>query len=68
MFYCPKCDGPTGVVETRAEIRSRKCRQCGLAFKTEEVELETKAPTRIRYFQRREQEARHHEQHRRHNP
>lgn len=39
-FCCPKCDGKTGVIETRAELRSRRCKSCGHKFITEEVEYD----------------------------
>lgn len=39
-FHCPQCDGLTGVVETRAELRSRRCKSCGYKFVTEEVEYD----------------------------
>jgi hypothetical protein len=37
MFRCEKCDGMTGVLETREEIRRRRCKGCGEAFFTEEI-------------------------------
>lgn len=39
-FHCPKCDGKTGIVETRAELRRRRCKVCGYSFRTEEVEYD----------------------------
>lgn len=39
-FHCPRCDGRTGVYSTIAEVRLRKCRSCGHAFRTEEIELD----------------------------
>lgn len=41
-FHCPKCDGKTGVTETRAELRARRCKSCGYKFLTEEAEYEGK--------------------------
>jgi len=41
-FHCPKCDGQTGVYETRGELRGRKCKCCGYKFLTEEVEYDGK--------------------------
>jgi hypothetical protein len=39
MFHCPRCDGPTTVLATRADVRRRRCRACGATFYTEETEL-----------------------------
>lgn len=39
-FHCPQCDGLTGVIETRAELRQRRCKSCGHRFFTEEVEYD----------------------------
>jgi NAD-dependent SIR2 family protein deacetylase len=38
-FHCPRCDAKTRVIETRAEVRTRKCDGCSGVFRTHEVEF-----------------------------
>lgn len=44
MMYCPKCNGKTAVIDSRADgvsvCRKRKCKQCGNIFFTSEREDE----------------------------
>lgn len=49
-FHCPRCDGLSGVAETRGQIRERFCKSCNYVFLTKEVECDesVKLPLRQR--------------------
>lgn len=44
MFGCPRCQSPSGVMQTRLDMRRRQCKKCRYVFYTEELVVERPPP------------------------